>query len=90
MERPKRSAEGPSLKIGFIYDVIYPYVKGGVEKRVWELARNLAAAGHDVHVFGMRFWHGPAVIQREGVHLHGVCRPMPLYTKSGRRSIRQA
>ncbi|MGH9052722.1 MAG: glycosyltransferase family 4 protein, partial [Acidimicrobiia bacterium] len=42
------------------------------------------------HVFGMRFWHGPAVIQREGVHLHGVCRPMPLYTKSGRRSIRQA
>ncbi len=26
------------MKIAIIYDVIYPYVKGGVEKRVWELA----------------------------------------------------
>lgn len=33
------------MKIAFVYDVIYPYVKGGVEKRVWELATRLAKRG---------------------------------------------
>ena len=46
------------MKIAFVYDVIYPYVKGGVEKRVWELATRLSRRGHDVHLFGMKFWDG--------------------------------
>ena len=33
------------MKIAFVYDVIYPFVKGGVEKRVWELATRLTIAG---------------------------------------------
>jgi len=43
------------MKIAFVYDVIYPYVKGGVEKRVWELATRLIRRGHEVHLFGMKF-----------------------------------
>ena len=31
------------LRIAFIYDVIYPWVKGGVERRIYELARRLAS-----------------------------------------------
>ena len=77
------------MKIALVYDAIYPYVKGGAEKRLWELAIRLARRGHDVHLFGMKFWDGPAVIERDGVHLHGVCRPFSLYS-GGRRSIRQA
>ena len=38
------------MKIAFVYDVIYPYVKGGVEKRIRELAVRLSARGHDVHI----------------------------------------
>ncbi len=34
------------MKIAFVYDVIYPYIKGGVEKRVWELAVRLSHRGH--------------------------------------------
>ena len=43
------------MKIAFVYDVIYPYVKGGVEKRVWELRHRLAKRGHEVHIFGMKY-----------------------------------
>ncbi len=77
------------MKIAYVYDAVYPYVKGGVEKRIWELAVRLARRGHEVHLYGMKFWEGPAVIEREGVVLHGVCAPRALYT-AGRRSIAQA
>jgi L-malate glycosyltransferase len=77
------------MKIALVYDVIYPYVKGGAEKRLWEIGTRLASRGHDVHLFGMKFWEGPARIEREGVHLHGVCQPVGLYS-GGRRSIREA
>jgi len=77
------------MKIAIIYDVIYPYVKGGVEKRVWELAVRLARRGHEVHLFGMKFWDGEDIINHEGVFLHGVCPTQKLYT-FGRRSIWQA
>ena len=61
------------MKIAFVYDVIYPCVKGGVEKRVWELAVRLAKRGHEVHLFGMKFWEGEAVIKKDDVIIHGVC-----------------
>jgi L-malate glycosyltransferase len=77
------------MKIAFVYDVIYPYVKGGIEKRVWELAVRLTHRGHEVHLYGMKFWDGEDIINREGVFLHGVCPPQTLYT-GGRRSIWQA
>ncbi len=77
------------MKIAFVYDVIYPYVKGGVEKRVWELAVRLSCRGHEVHIFGMKFWQGDDVLIREGVILHGVCPAQKLYD-GGRRTIWQA
>jgi glycosyltransferase involved in cell wall biosynthesis len=75
------------MKIAYVHDVIYPYVKGGAEKRVWEIAKRLAAKGHEVHIFGMKYWEGEDVIEREGVHLHGVCESQDLYV-DGKRSIK--
>ncbi|MCP1393297.1 MAG: glycosyltransferase family 4 protein, partial [Methanothrix harundinacea] len=75
------------MKIAYVHDVIYPYVKGGAEKRVWEIAKRLAARGHEVHIFGMKYWEGEDVIEREGVHLHGVCESQDLYV-DGKRSIK--
>jgi len=77
------------MKIAIIYDVIYPYVKGGVEKRVWELAVRLSHRGHDVHLYGMKLWEGSDIVKREDVTLHGVCPAQPLYSQ-GRRTIREA
>jgi glycosyltransferase involved in cell wall biosynthesis len=77
------------MKIAFVYDVIYPYVKGGVEKRIREVAVRLAARGHDVHIVGMKYWEGTESIEKDGVTLHGICLPQPLYT-DGRRTIWEA
>ena len=77
------------MKIAFVYDTIYPFVKGGVEKRVWELAVRLTRDGHDVHLFGMKFWDGDPVLIRDGVTVHGVCPAQSLYA-NGRRTFRQA
>jgi len=77
------------MKIAYVYDAVYPWVKGGAEKRIYELSRRLAARGHEVHCYGMKWWPGEGMILKDGVHLHGICRPMPLYA-GGRRSMKQA
>jgi len=76
------------MKIAYVYDVIYPFVKGGVQKRVWEIAKGLAK-NHEVHIYGMKYWDGENIILRNGVYLHGVCKPVELYV-GDRRSIKEA
>ena len=77
------------MKIAFVYDAVFPYVKGGGEKRIHEIAVRLAARGHDVHLIGMKWWDGPDSIIWDGITLHGICPSQSLYTQ-GRRSISQA
>ena len=77
------------MKLAFIYDVIYPYVVGGAQQRIWEISRRLAQRGHEVHLFGMKYWDGEEVIVKGGVYLHGICKPQELYVE-GRRSITEA
>lgn len=77
------------MKIAIISDTLYPFVKGGADKRYHEIAKYLVAQGHEVHVFTLRWWGDEKSIVRDGMRLHGVCDPMPLYVK-GRRSIREA
>lgn len=80
----------PKKKIAFVYDAIFPYVKGGAEKRFFEVGRSLAEEGHAVHFYGMKSWEGPDVIESEGMTLHGIMKSEPLYTEKGRRSIGEA
>ncbi|MBN2098786.1 MAG: glycosyltransferase family 4 protein [Dehalococcoidia bacterium] len=75
------------MKIAYVFDAVYPFVKGGVERRIWEVAKRLAEKGHDVHIYGMKYWTEEDTVNREGVSLHGVCRPRELYS-GGRRSIK--
>lgn len=77
------------MKIALVNDTIYPYSKGGAQKRIWEIAKRLAQRGHVVHLFGMKYWDGVEVIVKDSVCLHGVCKPKELYVE-GRRSIKEA
>lgn len=77
------------MRIAYVYDVIHPYVPGGVQKRIWELSRRLVAKGHEVTIFGMKHWEGDDVIIREGVRIRGMCPPKDLFV-NGRRSISEA
>ncbi len=76
------------MKIAIITDVYYPFVKGGVEKRISEIAKRLADRGHDIHIYSMKWWDGEKdFIVRDNLTLHGVCKPCELYSKDGRRNI---
>lgn len=77
------------MRIAYLYDAVYPWVKGGGERRIHELSRRLAGRGHEVHCYGIKWWDGDSVQHQDGVHLHGICRPMGLYS-GDRRSVKEA
>jgi glycosyltransferase involved in cell wall biosynthesis len=77
------------MKIAFVYDAVYPWIKGGAERRIFEIGKRLAARGHEVHVFGVRWWKGASVLKHEKMILHGVCGTLNFYVH-GRRSIFEA
>ncbi len=75
------------MKIVFVSDAIYPYFKGGKEKRLYELSTRLAALGHEVHIYTMHWWSDPETVRLEdGVRLHALCPRYDLY-HGDRRSI---
>jgi glycosyltransferase involved in cell wall biosynthesis len=77
------------MRIAFVYDGLYPYVKGGAERRFHELGRRLSDR-HDVHFVSWQWWDGPARIRADGVTLHGVGRPPRMYGRDGKRTVREA
>lgn len=77
------------MKIAFVTDVVYPYVKGGAEKRIYEISKRLAGSGHEVHVYSIKWWDGPDEMIADGIRYHGVCKPRDLYVE-GKRSIAEA
>lgn len=74
------------MRIAFVYDCIYPYSKGGVEKRLFDMSERLQTK-HEVHLFGMKYWDGSSIKTESGIYYHGVCKAGKLYTDSGKRSI---
>lgn len=77
------------MKIAYVYDAVFPWVKGGAEKRVLEISKRLVKRGHGVHIFSMKYWNDGDVFVKDGVYLHGICEPRELYVE-GRRSIAEA
>jgi glycosyltransferase involved in cell wall biosynthesis len=80
------------MKIAFIYDAAYPWVKGGAERRIYELSTILVKHGHEVHWYSLAWWWDERKlmdIEMDGIKLHGVSKPKPLYTED-RRSIKEA
>lgn len=57
--------------------------------RIYELGKRLSARGHEVHIFGVKWWEGENTFEYEGMILHGVCKARNLYV-NGRRSISEA
>ena len=78
------------MKIALVYDAIYPYIKGGAEKRFYEIAKRLSKKGHQVHLYGMKLWEGDKVIKKQDVYYHGICKSKSLYKNNGKRSIKEA
>lgn len=72
-----------------VSDAIYPYNKGGKEKRMFELSTRLAKLGHDVHIYTMHWWKTPEKDRIENsVTLHAISPYYDMY-HGDRRSIKE-
>lgn len=78
------------MRIAYLCDVAYPWVKGGGEKRNYEIAHRVVKKGIEPHIFTMKWWKGKDMIRRKGIILHGIVKsPESLY-RGRRRSIKSA
>lgn len=72
-----------------VSDTVYPYFKGGKEKRIFEITTRMARMGYNVHIYTMKWWDGPRDIIENDVHLHGIGSLHRVYADAnGRRSIK--
>jgi glycosyltransferase involved in cell wall biosynthesis len=77
------------LKIAIVSDAIYPYNKGGKEKRIYEISTRLAKSGHKVTIYCMKWWEGADTRVDEGVKIKAISPYFPLYSGE-KRSIKEA
>jgi glycosyltransferase involved in cell wall biosynthesis len=77
------------VRVGFIYDVVYPFVAGGVQRRNHALATRLRAR-HEVTFYGFRSWDEGGEGCLAGCRYVGVGAPVPLYNANGRRRLGEA
>jgi len=77
------------MKIAFVYDGLYPYLKGGIERRNYELATRLSDR-HEVHYITWRHWGAARRAPHDGFTVHGVGAPRPFYGDDGKRTVGEA
>ena len=84
------------LRIAFVYDALYPHLKGGAERRYHEIGVRLAER-HDVHMVCWTFPEPDGGFEDEGdaarssaLTLHGTGPAPSFYGADGRRRIGEA
>jgi glycosyltransferase involved in cell wall biosynthesis len=77
------------VRIALVYDVVYPFVAGGVQRRNHALARHLRRR-HDVAFYGFRYWDAEGRGCLPGCRYVAVGEPVPLYDDRGRRRFSEA
>ena len=75
------------MDIAFVAPVVYPFIKGGVEKRMHEVGKRLVERGHDITIFSRHWWDGPAHQTHEGMDIRAIGPASNLYVDGDRRSI---
>ncbi len=78
------------MSIAIIYDVSYPFVEGGGQKRLFEVGRRLVSRGWNVDWYCFKTWKGNDILIHEGINYYGLPGYSNMYTANGRRSIKEA
>ncbi len=76
-----------SKSIAILYDCPFPFVQGGGQRRLFEIAQVLLAEGWRVEWYALKFWQGPDVLEYEGILYRAVGRGVTLYSSDGKRRI---
>ena len=74
-------------KLLMIFDVSFPFVKGGGQRRLYEVGRNLATKNYDVSWLTFKAWKSEEMkISHENISYIGTRDLPPLYNKNGNRN----
>ncbi len=76
-------------RIALLYDCVYPFVPGGGQKRLYEIAKRLVAKGWQIDWYGLKSWPETGSILVDGIRLIPVSAAGALYREDGKRSILQ-
>jgi len=77
-------------KLALVYDAVYPFIKGGGEKRFYDIGLRLSKSkDYEVHFYGMKLWEGEDVKEIKGMTYHKLSKAIPLYNNE-KRTISQS
>jgi len=77
------------MNIAIITDRIYPFFKGGAEKRYWDIATNLTKRGHEFNFYTAQWPGMKKEMIIDGIRIHSVYKVKNFYT-NGRKSITES
>jgi L-malate glycosyltransferase len=77
------------LRVALVYDVVYPFVPGGVQRRNHALAARLSGR-HEVSFYGFGSWDESGEGRLPGCRYVSVGKPVPLHDERGRRRLGEA
>lgn len=77
------------MQIAFVYDAVYPFVAGGVERRNYAVAEVLRHK-HRVALYGFDYWADRRDACLSDCRYVALGPPVPLYDAAGRRRISEA
>ena len=73
--------------LAILYDCPYPFIQGGGQKRLFEIAQYLLKNDWEVEWYALKFWEGPEKIKHEGITYNSVGKQTELYDSAGKRRL---
>lgn len=73
-------------RILIVYDVAFPFVLGGGQRRLWEVGTRLAREQFSFDWLTFKTWEGADQIERDGIRYHSLGAPPALIGSNGKRS----
>ncbi len=74
-------------RLAILYDCPYPFIKGGGQKRLFEISQYLLKHDWEVEWYALKFWEGPEKIRHKGITFNAVGGQSKLYSSDGKRRI---
>ena len=74
-------------RLAILYDCPYPFIKGGGQKRLFEIPQYLLKHDWEVEWYALKFWEGPEKIRHKGITFNAVGGQSKLYSSDGKRRI---
>ena len=74
-------------RLAILYDCPFPFIQGGGQRRLFEIAQYHLVHDWEVEWYALKFWEGPDKIRHEGIIYNSVGKWTELYDSAGKRRL---